>query len=161
MKHLKLKSFAIAVAAFAATPALAVEVTEATPVTAAPAKVWATIGGFCGIGQWHPAVEACALSNSGGKTIRTLSLKGGGTIVEEQLGRDDAAMKYTYAILESPLPVANYVSTIQVEPSGSAGSKITWTGTFEPKGASAAEAKTVIDGIYVKGLAGIVDNATK
>ncbi|WP_428979623.1 SRPBCC family protein [Hansschlegelia zhihuaiae] len=151
----------MAFATIAAAPAFAVEVTEATPVNAKPEKVWATIGGFCGISQWHPAVEACALSTSNGKQLRTLTLKGGGTIVEEQLGRDEAAMKYSYAIIESPLPVANYVATIQVEPSGSAGSKVTWSGRFEPKGASAAEAKGVIDGIYVKGLAGIVDGATK
>ena len=113
---------AAALVALAGSPALAAEVTEATPVNAAPEKVWATIGGFCGIGTWHPAVEACALSTQGGKNIRTLSLKGGGTIVEEEVGRDDARMAYSYRILESPLPVANYVSTIQVEPSGSAGS---------------------------------------
>jgi len=151
---------AAALVALAGSPALAAEVTESTPVNVAPEKVWATIGGFCGIGTWHPAVEACALSTQGGKNIRTLSLKGGGTIVEEEVARDDARMAYSYRILESPLPVANYVSTIQVEPSGSAGSKVTWTGSFEPKGASEAEAKAVIDGIYVKGLAGIVDKST-
>lgn len=153
--------FAAASAALLASPAFAAEVTETTPVTAKPAKVWATIGEFCGIGQWHPVVEKCELSKKGGKHIRTLSLKGGGTIVEEELGRDEAGMSYSYAILESPLPVEKYVSTIKVEPSGSAGSKITWTGKFEPKGASEAKAKEVIDGIYVKGLAGIVDQATK
>jgi len=151
---------AAALVALAGSPALAAEVTESTPVNVAPEKVWATIGGFCGIGTWHPAVEACALSTQGGKNIRTLSLKGGGTIVEEEVARDDARMAYSYRILESPLPVANYVSTIQVEPSGSAGSNVTWTGSFEPKGASEAEAKAVIDGIYVKGLAGIVDKST-
>ena len=157
-------SFAVAGLALAAAPAFAAEVTEATPVNATPEKVWATIGGFCGIAQWHPAIAGCELSSKGGKQIRTLTLKGGGSIVEEQLGRDETLMKYSYAIIESPLPVANYVSTIQVEPSaasGSTGSTVTWTGNFEPKGASEAEAKTVIDGIYVKGLAGIVDNATK
>lgn len=151
---------AAALAALAASPAFAAEVTEATPVNATPDKVWATIGGFCGIANWHPLVEACQLSTQGGKNIRTLSLKGGGAIVEEEVGRDDARMAYSYRILESPLPVENYVSTIQVEPSGSAGSKVTWTGSFQPKGASEADAKTVIDGIYVKGLAGIVDKST-
>ena len=158
---LKRISFAFAVAALAAGPAFAVEVTQATPVNAAPETTWATIGGFCGIAKWHPAVENCTLSTSGGKQMRTLSLKGGGTIVEQELGRDETLMKYSYAIIESPLPVAGYVSTIQVEPSGSGASKLTWTGTFEAKGASDAAAKDVINGIYVAGLAGIVDAATK
>ena len=42
--------------------------------------VWSKIGDFCGISNWHPAVEKCELS-ADGKT-RTLSLNGGGTIVE-------------------------------------------------------------------------------
>jgi carbon monoxide dehydrogenase subunit G len=157
-KHIIL---AAAVSSLASTSAYAVEVTQATPVTAPAEKVWETIGGFCGIEKWHPAVSSCALSTSDGKPIRTIALKGGGTVVEQQLGRDEAQMKYTFAILEGPLPVANYVSTIQVEPSGSASSKVTWTASFEPKGASAAEAKSAVNGIFVKGLAGIVDGATK
>ncbi|GLK68343.1 SRPBCC family protein [Hansschlegelia plantiphila] len=158
---LKRASFVAAVAALVASPALAVEVTEATPVNATPDKVWATIGGFCGIQNWHPVVESCTLSTGGAKLVRTLALKGGGKLVERELRRDDGLMKYSYAIIDGPLPVADYVSTIQVEPSGSAGSKVTWTGTFQAKGASDAAAKDVIDGIYVKGLAGIVDQATK
>jgi carbon monoxide dehydrogenase subunit G len=157
-----LKRTTLAAAAMViAAPAYAATVTETTPVTATPDKVWATIGEFCDIQNWHPLIQSCTASTAGGKTMRTLALKGGGQIVEQQLGRDDATMKYSYAIIESPLPVANYISTIQVEPSGSAGSKVTWTGSFEAKGASDAEAKSVIDGIYVKGLAGIVDRATK
>lgn len=159
---LKRISAAAALAAFAASPAFAVTVTETTPVTVSADKVWATIGDFCGIAQWHPAVEGCTLSENGAKPVRRLELKGGGEIVEELVGRDEAAMTYTYAIIESPLPVSNYISTIQVKSAGaSGGSTIIWTGDFQAKGASEAEAKTVIDGIYVKGLAGIVDVATK
>lgn len=158
-----LKRFAAAAAltVFAAGPAFAVSLTESTPVNATPDKVWAAVGDFCGIAQWHPAVEGCTLVESGPKPVRRLQLKGGGEIVEEQTGRDEAAMTYSYTILESPLPVSNYISTLKVEPSGSSGSKITWTGDFQAKGASDDEAKTVIDGIYVKGLAGIVDKATR
>ena len=150
---------ALALAA-ATVPGYALEVTRSADIAAPPAKVWQTIGEFCGIGDWHPAIEKCALSDKDGMKVRTLSLKGGGTIKEEQVSRDDKVMSYTYTILESPLPVSDYKSTLSVAPAGS-GSKVTWTGSFEAKGATAAEAKTVIDGIYVKGLAGIVDQATK
>jgi hypothetical protein len=45
-----------------------------------PNALWKKIGGFCGIGDWPPAVEKCVLSADGKQ--RTLSLKGGGTLVE-------------------------------------------------------------------------------
>jgi hypothetical protein len=49
------------------------------------------------------------------------------------------------------LPVANYTSTIGVAADG-AGSVMTWVGKYDAKGASDAEAKKVIDGIYDSGL---------
>ena len=46
---------------------------------------------------------------------------------------------------------ANYTSTISVAADG-AGSMTTWVGKYDAKGASDAEAKKVIDGIYDSGL---------
>lgn len=154
----KIQTAALAVAALSATPALALDVTRTATVAAPPATVWKTIGEFCGIGDWHPAVEKCALSEKGGKKVRTLSLKGGGTIVEEEVSRDDKTMAYTYAILESPLPVEGYRSTLSVAPDGK-GSKLTWTGSFKAKGAPDAKAEEVVGGIYDGGLKGISDKA--
>ena len=133
-----------------AAPAWALEAKKQIAVDATPAQAWAAIGEFCAIGDWHPAVEKCELSEKDGKVLRTLSLKGGGTIVEELVGRDEADMSYTYKILESPLPVANYQSTIEVEDEG--GTTIEWAGTFDAKGAPDAEAVGVIEGIYQGGL---------
>lgn len=111
--------------------------------------VWAKIGDFCGISKWHPAVEKCELS-ADGKT-RTLSLKGGGTIVEALVKMDTAGKSYTYSIVNSPLPVANYTSTISVSADG-AGSALTWTGKYDAKGAPDADAMKIIQGIYDAGL---------
>lgn len=145
-----------ALAALTATPALAADVTKTATIAAPPAKVWKTIGTFCGIGDWHPAVEKCVLSEKGGKHVRTLSLKGGGTIVEEELARDEKAMSYTYTILESPLPVSDYKSTLSVAADGS-GSKLTWTGSFKAKGVPDAKAEEIIGGIYEGGFKGLSD----
>ena len=146
-----------AVAAFGSS-AMALDVKKSLDVAAAPDAVWKAVGDFCGIGTWHPAVEKCELQQKDGKTLRLLSLKGGGQILEQQASWDDAAHSYGYTILESPLPVANYASTISVVPNGS-GSTITWSGTFDAKGAPDDKAKDVIAGIYDAGLAGIADKA--
>ncbi len=112
-----------------------------------PDAVWAKVGDFCGIGKWLPGVT-CSLS-ADGKT-RTLKTNDGAVIVEHLESRDDKARSYTYTILSGPLPVANYHSTLMVEPSGS-GSVVVWTGKYDAKGASDADAKKVIDGIYKAG----------
>lgn len=110
--------------------------------------LWKKVGDFCGIAAWHPAIEKCVLSADGKQ--RTLSLKGGGTIVEALEKWDDANRSYTYTILSSPLPVANYHSTVSVtnDPKGSA---LKWNGTYDAKGASDADARKTIDGVYEAG----------
>jgi hypothetical protein len=144
-------------AAFGST-AMALDVKKSLDVAASPDAVWQVIGDFCGIGAWHPAVEKCELQQKDGKTFRLLSLKGGGQILEQQSARDDAGHSYGYTIVESPLPVANYASTLSVAANGG-GSTITWVGTFDAKGAPDDKAKEVIGGIYDAGLQGIADKA--
>jgi Polyketide cyclase / dehydrase and lipid transport len=118
-----------------------------------PDALWKKVGDFCGIGDWHPAVEKCVL-NADGKE-RTLSLKGGGAIVERLESVDDANHTYTYTIRSGPLPVTNYSSTISVSPDPK-GSSIKWVGTYDAKGVSDTDAKKVIDGIYEAGEKALV-----
>lgn len=160
MSRLRLRSLvAPAVVLLAGTlPGYAIDLKKTVDVDAPPAKVWATIGDFCGIGTWHPAVASCTLSDKDGVKLRTLALKGGGTILESQTSRDDKVMSYTYAIVESPLPVSDYSSTLAVSPKGS-GSTVTWTGTFKAKGAPDAVAADAITGIYESGLKAIAERA--
>jgi hypothetical protein len=134
-------------------PASAVESDVKAISKASVDTVWTKIGDFCGLDKWHPAIEKCVLSADG--KIRTLSLKGGGTIVEKLEKRDDAAHSYSYSIIDGPLPVANYMSTLAVAAEGT-GSTITWSGKYDAKGASDADAKKVIDGVYQAGLDALV-----
>jgi len=122
--------------------------------TASVADMWAKIGNFCGISSWHPAVGDCSLSTDGKE--RTLTLKGGGTIIEDLVRWNDAGHSYTYRIKSSPLPVAHYESTIKVVKHGK-GSEVVWSGHYDAKGAPAAKAKGAIDGVYKAG----VDSLTK
>ena len=58
--------------------------------------------------------------NAVGST-RTLTLKGGGTIVEELESYSDADRKLSYRMKDpGPVPVTNYSSTISVKPATAA-----------------------------------------
>jgi hypothetical protein len=134
----------------AASAAQAVESKASKTSTASVDAVWTKIGDFCGIAQWHPAIANCVLSAD--KKDRTLTLKGGGTIVEHLVRWSDKTHSYTYKIVSGPLPVEKYESTIHVGKSGS-GSVITWKGHYSAKPpASDADAKKVVDGVYDGGL---------
>jgi hypothetical protein len=119
---------------------------------AVPAQtVWNVIGGFNGLPDWHPAVEKSELKEEDGATTRTLSLVGGGTIVERLEQSDDKERACTYSILSGPLPVANYVATLRVREAGQ-GCTIEWSSEFEASGAPENDAVAAISGVYEAGF---------
>jgi hypothetical protein len=146
--------------ALGATSAFALDAHYSKDTPAAAATAWAGIGDFCGISAWHPAVEKCELSQKDGATFRTLSLKGGGTILEQLVEQNDKAMTLTYTIIEGALPVANYKSTLKVVPKGD-GAAYDWSGSFDAKGASDADAVKTINGVYAAGIDSLVEKAAK
>jgi hypothetical protein len=139
---------AIAVLGFSTGSALAIDSSVTMTSSMSTDALWKKVGDFCGIAAWHPAIEKCVLGADGKQ--RTLSLKGGGTVVEALESWDDANRSYTYTILSGPLPVTNYHSTVSVanDPKGSA---LKWMGTYDAKGASDADAKKTMDGVYEAG----------
>lgn len=132
------------------TGAEALEAKVEKPLAADAISAWAAVGDFCGISKWHPVVAKCEMSEKDGKTLRTLTLKDGAKLLEQLVTFDKAAMSYTYTIIEGPLPVKNYKSTLSVKPAGSA-SSLTWMGSFDANGTTDAEAVKIITGIYEAG----------
>jgi hypothetical protein len=129
----------------------ATRVSSSTHIDVPAQRVWELIGQFKALADWHPSVEKSELEQ-GGK-MRRLSLVGGGTIVERLERIDDESFKYSYSIVDSPFPVANYVAELRVvkDESGK-GCRVEWSSEFEPKGASVSEAEKVIRGVYEAGL---------
>ncbi|MFQ5626790.1 MAG: SRPBCC family protein [Methyloligellaceae bacterium] len=125
------------------------KVSMSTDLNVSADQVWKLIGGFNALPDWHPAVEKSELTEQG--QTRTLSIAGGGTIVEKLEKVDDSARTYSYSIVDSPLPVANYTATIKVSGEGD-NSTIEWSSDFEPAGASAEEAMQAIQGVYQAGF---------
>ncbi len=126
-----------------------VSVSQDLPVPAQ--MVWNTIGGFNALPDWHPAVEKSTVEEDGGTKLRKLSLAGGGTILEKLEQVDDSERVYTYSILESPLPVANYTATIRVRATAG-GCNVEWSSEFDPAGAAENDATAAIRGVYETGL---------
>ena len=118
-------------------------------------KAWELIGGFNALPDWHPAVEKSELEKEGQERILTLA--GGGRIVERLERSDDAERVYSYSILNSPLPVANYKATIRVRDTEGGACDVEWSSEFDPAGAPEADAVKVIEGIFQAGL----DNLNK
>jgi hypothetical protein len=147
-------------AALAATVALtaavnAAEVKKSGQAQGSPEDVWAVVGDFCAIKDWHPAVVECDEMEEGGDTYRVLTLGDGGKIKEKLTNKDDTS--YSYEIIESPLPVQNYAATLTVtEDDGDDIAEVVWVAEFDPAdGVEEAKAVEVISGIFDAGIEGI------
>lgn len=151
--HKGIYAAAFVACALACGPAAAVDASYSVDSKNSPASIWAKVKGFCGaITVGLPDLK-CALSEDG--LTRTITLPDGKKVVEKREAFDEAARSYGYTILEAgPLPVTNYHSKLSINAKGE-GSQIVWTGHFDAKGASDADAQKAIEGIYKGGADGL------
>ncbi|WP_273266095.1 SRPBCC family protein [Flexistipes sinusarabici] len=74
-------------------------------------KVWNIVRDFNALPEWHPAISHSELENGTGVgCIRHFFLKDGGELREKLLALSDINYSCTYCIVESPMPVKNYVA---------------------------------------------------
>lgn len=136
------------------------EVLQVRTIAAPPAAVWAVIGEFCDIGRWHGQARTCALFHDDGQTVRSLSLRGIGTLVEMQLDRDDDAMTYSYALVQSPWPVKQHYATLTVNPDRD-GTIVVWRAAFRLKSSCDEGAVSRIEELFRSGLADIAHEVAR
>lgn len=89
-------------------------------ISASPDRVWDRVRGFNDLPRWHPMIresrieEALPADKVG--CIRNFNLQNGDNIREQLLGLSDYDMFVTYSILESPMPLEDYVATLRLTP---------------------------------------------
>ncbi|HVY07390.1 MAG TPA: SRPBCC family protein [Burkholderiales bacterium] len=140
-------------------------VTETVEINAPAAKVWGLVKDWNGLHKWHPAFSNAEIKsgeNNKVGAVRTLTLADGGAKFDEQLdGFSDKQRKYSYRIIsDSPLPIADYSSSIQVKSGKAKGTSVlVWKGKFKrkvadnpPAGQDDAGVKKTISGAYQAGL---------
>jgi uncharacterized protein YndB with AHSA1/START domain len=119
-------------------------------VIEAPApRVWERIRDFNALPRWHPAIRDSRIENGEPSDrvgcVRDFHLQNGDRIRERLLGLSDYDMFCTYSILESPMPLSDYVATLRLTPVTDGDRTFAeWTAEFE---CAEAEAEGLVDGI--------------
>ena len=140
------------------------KVVEKITIDAPAAAVWARVKNFDALKDWHPAVQASPADKGNAEgSVRRVTLKGGGELVETLESHDDAKMRFTYrAKNEGALPVTNYTSTLSVKADG-AKAIVEWRGAFyraypnndPPPDQNDEAAVAAVTGVYKSGLANL------
>jgi len=153
----------LAIGAAQATAPQTLKVSQTVKIKAPLDKVWDTVKDFDGLSKWHPGFSSDVLASGGNATVgavRKLTIKDGPSFTERLLSYDKAHHSYHYMIVESPLPITNYSSTISVRPAPSGMTEVTWSGSFKRKNTSddppeaESDAGTIklVTGVYRDGL---------
>ncbi|MEM9206966.1 MAG: SRPBCC family protein [Pseudomonadota bacterium] len=89
-------------------------------IDAAADRVWDRVRDFNGLPRWLPAVRDSRIENAEPSDkigcVRDFHLQNGDRLREKLLGLSDFDMFCTYSILESPMPLTDYVATLRLTP---------------------------------------------
>lgn len=167
---MRIAVFALALSLEFATSALAhgptrQKVIESVTINATPQKVWDAIKDVDALAKWHPAVaQSPATQGNEVGSVRTITLKDGGKIVETLEDYSAEKMTYKYRAADGgALPVTNYSSTLSVKPADGGKAIVEWRGAFyrafpnnnPPPGQDDEAAVKAITGVYQSGLANL------
>jgi len=123
-------------------------IVETITIEASPDAVWQVAGDPATIGEWVPALSGSSLVGD----QRSCTTGDGGKIAERILSHSDDDRSYTYEIVESPLPLRSYRSTLQVH-DHEGHSRVRWEAEFEAFAPEQEdELEETFTGIYREGL---------
>ncbi len=133
-----------------------IKIHKSSVLDASVNRVWETIRDFNALPSWHPAVKDSRiedeLPNDQVGCIRNFNLYDGGNIREQLLAHSDIQHYTTYSILDSPMPVENYVATIRLtEITDGDRSFIEWSAEFDTDAESDMR-ELVGDGVFQGGF---------
>ncbi len=138
-------------------------VAESVEIKANPADVWNLVKKFGALQDWHPAFPSTPIiKGQEGQVgaVREVTVKDGPKFTEELLALDEPEMAFTYGIVQSPLPIENYRSTMTVRSNVNGGATVVWVSNFvrknpaanPPAGESDAGAVKLVSDTYTGGL---------
>jgi Polyketide cyclase / dehydrase and lipid transport len=97
-----------------------IKVYTSSVIDASADAVWSHVRDFNALPKWTPFVAESRIEGGAPADqvgcVRNFRLKDGGVIRERLLTLSDYEFECTYAILESPMGVENYVATLKLTP---------------------------------------------
>ncbi|NNE21108.1 MAG: SRPBCC family protein [Rhizobiales bacterium] len=125
-------------------------------IDAPAARVWERVRDFNALPRWHPRIADSQIENGEPSDkvgcIRNFRLQNGDQLREQLLALSDYDMFCTYAILDSPMALENYVATLRLTPV-SDGDRcfIEWSAEFDCDPANEADLTSGIGGNVFQG----------
>jgi hypothetical protein len=95
-------------------------IVKSTILDAPTDAVWQVLRDFNGHDRWHPAVATSAIERAQAADkigcVRRFKLKDGSELREQLLALSDLEQTFSYCLLDTPIPMFNYVAHVRLLP---------------------------------------------
>ena len=138
-----------------------VKVVKSTIMEAPVEAVWDVVRDFNGHDRWHPAVTDSQIERGRPSDmvgcVRRFHLQDGSELREQLLTLSDVDMAFSYCLLDTPVPLLNYVAHVRLFPVTDGDQTFwQWESRFDtPAGREAELGQMVGENIYEAGFAAI------
>jgi hypothetical protein len=135
-----------------------VKVVKSTILDAPVESVWEVLRDFNGHDQWHPIVADSVIEKGWPSDrigcVRRFHLQDGSELRELLLTLSDADMAFSYCLLDTPVPLLNYVAHVRLAPVTDGDMTFWhWESRFDtPEGREAELKEMVAENVYQGGF---------
>ncbi len=133
-------------------------VVRSTIIDAPVDALWSVLRDFNGHENWHPIVARSEIERSQPSDrigcVRRFTLQDGSELREQLLSLSDIEMTFTYCLLDTPIPLFNYVASVRLLPVTDGNRSFWhWEGRFTtPAGREEELATMVGNEVYANGI---------
>lgn len=97
-----------------------VHILRSTIIAAPTDRVWSVLRDFNGHDQWHPVVTTSRIERGYDSDrigcVRRFRLRDGAELREQLLALSDLEQAFSYCLIETPVPLLNYVAHVRLLP---------------------------------------------
>ena len=137
------------------------KVVKSTVLDAPADRVWAILRDFNGHDRWHPPVKESVVERGAPSDrvgcVRRFRLQDGSELREQLLALSDLEQTYSYCLLDTPIPLFNYVAHVRLLPVTDGDRTFwSWESSFSTRAGEEAEmVRMVGEDIYQTGFEAI------
>ena len=138
-----------------------VKVIRSTILDAPVETAWDMLRDFNGHDRWHPAIAESRIERGEASDrvgcVRRFRLADGSELREKLLTLSDMETAFSYCLLDTPVPLFNYVAHVRLMPVTDGDRTFwEWESRFDtPRGRAGELRELVADGIYTAGFEAI------
>jgi len=117
-------------------------------IEASATDVWEALQNFGDASAWFPEAQILGIEGQGVGAIRQVQIPTGEIYSEKCVEHEPASLRFSYVVLEGPMPCRNYEANVQIKIVDEQRSLVTWSCTFDASEDQLKDVGYIFEGSY-------------